>query len=378
MDPLSILLVEDNPGDVRLLESYLWETSFPWKMRHTSYLEKAVQLAASEPSDVCLLDLSLPDGFGLDTVTKMCLSCPLMPIVVMTSLNDEGMAVAAVRQGAQDYLVKNQLNSQLLTRSIRYAIERKKSEEALAQTVSELRKMDALKDKFLSIVSHDLRNPLTVIIGVLELMGSGFYGSITPLQHEAVTDAIQSADRMNRLIRDLLDVSRIEAGNLVLDRRPVSLLMILRRIVFEADIVGRGRGIRVVGDWKHEDLMVQVDPDRMTQAIENVVANALRFANQEVQLSVTSNAGEIRLSITDDGPGIPSQELSKIFDRFTQADTERSKGGLGLGLSVAREIILAHGGRVWAENLSYRLDTDLSDHLSGACFTIVLPYKKEE
>ncbi len=84
MDPLSILLVEDNPGDVRLLESYLWETSFPWKMKHTSYLEKAVQLAASEPCDVCLLDLSLPDGFGLDTVTKMYLSCPLMPIVVMT------------------------------------------------------------------------------------------------------------------------------------------------------------------------------------------------------------------------------------------------------------------------------------------------------
>ena len=127
--------------------------------------------------------------------------------------------------------------------------------------------------------------------------------------------------------------------------------------------------------------MIQVDPDRMTQAIENIVSNALRFASHEVQLSVTTDANEIRILIADDGPGIPPSELSKIFDRFTQADTERSKGGLGLGLSVAQEIILAHGGRVWAENLSYRLDTDLSDHISdhisGACFTIVLPYTKE-
>ncbi|MFQ5814085.1 MAG: histidine kinase dimerization/phospho-acceptor domain-containing protein, partial [Anaerolineae bacterium] len=214
--PIKVLLVEDNPGDARLIREALAEAGTArFKLAHIEHLREGLQRLAEGGIDVVLLDLSLPDGQGLDTFTRMHAAKPDIPIVVLTGLDDETLAVKAVRGGAQDYLVKGEVNGKMLSRVLRYAIERKRMHELEAANAA-LNEGNRAKSRFLATISHELLTPLTAIIGFSELLQDQDFGPLKEKQAEYFNIILTKSRHLLALINDVLDFTKVEAGKLEL------------------------------------------------------------------------------------------------------------------------------------------------------------------
>jgi signal transduction histidine kinase len=230
---------------------------------------------------------------------------------------------------------------------------------ARAEAESAVRTRDAV----VSIVSHDLRNPLMAILGsadlLLELTEEGHDTERTQL-----ATLKHAADSMNRLIRDLLDVTRLESGPLPVQRRHVNLMDVVDDVVDMFQIVVRARRLTLHREAPAQRPMVLGDRDRLAQALSNLVANAVKFTPDggQVKISIEVHVSGIRACVRDTGPGIPSEQIPHLFDRFWQASRNDSRG-LGLGLSIVKAIVEAHGGSV-------SVDSVLKE---GTTFSVDLP-----
>jgi len=284
----------------------------------------------------------------MNTVTRMNVAASNKPIVVLTGLNDEVVALEAVRKGAQDYLVKGQIDSTLLLRALRYAIECKRIN-------IELEKLNELKNQFLGMAAHDLRNPLAVVKTcsdfLLEPLGQN-------LPAEKKTDFMRrikrNAEFMLKLIDDLLDVSRIESGKLVLDLKPVDMMALIERNIEMNGMLAGVKGIQLLFQSNGPVPRVRADGARLEQVLNNLVSNAIKFSNPgtRVEISIGAENTNLVVSVSDEGPGIPVDELDKLFKPFAQTSVTSTAGekSTGLGLAIARKIVQAHKGRIWAES----------------------------
>ena len=215
--PLRVLLVEDNPGDVRLLQEMFDETgSIKVELTHRGNVEEALSHLATNAPNVVLLDLDLPDAEGLGAVRKVHEYAPRIPLVVLTGRDDESLATGALQEGAQDYLIKGKIEPQALLRAIRYAIERQRMQVEIAQ-VKGLQLQ--LRDDFISTVSHELRTPLTSIRGALGLLDGHALGELPEKAEAMVKIALQNSERLVRIINDILDVEKIKSGGLEMPSR---------------------------------------------------------------------------------------------------------------------------------------------------------------
>lgn len=224
---------------------------------------------------------------------------------------------------------------------------------AVVTDVSERKATEQTKDEFLSVASHELRTPLTSIRGALGLLVGGVVGELPPAALRMLEIAVQSTDRLIRLINDILDLERLTTGKLVLSLEPCDAVSLVSRAVEEmrgaADVVNvEIRALSIDGQ-------VWADPDRIIQTLANLIGNAIKFSPPRSVIEVKSEiAGdELRFSVTDSGPGIPGDQLETVFERFRQVDGSdtRAKGGTGLGLTISRSIIEQHGGRIWVESV---------------------------
>jgi PAS domain S-box-containing protein len=210
------------------------------------------------------------------------------------------------------------------------------------------------RDDVLAVVSHDLGNPLSAIrIGTTLLLRA--MGPDRPLGGgwEHLAGIKQSVEQMERLIRDLLEVKRIEAGQLALDARPVRPTALVANVVEMMAPLAEGKSIAIEAHVAHSLPLVSADGVRVVQALSNLVGNAVKFthAGGRVEIRAQLAKHEVIFSVIDDGPGIDADDLDRIFDRFWQARRSRDTGGgLGLGLAIVKGIVHAHGGRVWAES----------------------------
>jgi signal transduction histidine kinase len=330
-DPVRTLLVEDNPGDARLLRALLPDG---FALVHVERLADA--LVAARETDVVLLDLSLPDSQGLETFRRLHAAVPDVPVLVLTGHDDSEGAVRAVREGAQDWLVKGHVETDLLGRALRYAIERNR----LARRLAELDRMRAL---FLSVVSHDLKSPAASILAGIDLLLGGRIGELDPRQRRALDLMRRNALRQTRLVDDLLAVAVIEAGAMALHPAEVDLGVLVAQIAEELGPLAIERGVALRTEVSGATVL-RADPDRLAQAVANLVANAVKFAGTEVV--VRASAGTV--VVEDDGPGLPPALVDHLFERFVRGEGERA--GSGLGLSIVRGIAELHGGTVRAEN----------------------------
>jgi signal transduction histidine kinase len=361
---LRLLLVEDNPGDARLLKEELKEvTSARFDVRHVMRLAEAAQVAREPGLDVVLLDLSLPDGQGLSNIERMVQAAPTLPLVVLTGTDDEQLAMRAVHAGAQDYLVKGQVTGPLLVRALRYAIERKRAEEGLKREEA-ARQTAVFREQFLGILGHDLRNPLQAISGNAALLLR--YGGLSEPQRKAVHRISSSSDRMARMIGDLLDFTRTRlGGGYTLQRTEMNVHDVLRQVVEELEVAHPGRKFELNvsgtgwGEW---------DMGRIAQAASNLVGNAVQYSPEDsaVRVSARDEDEGVRVEVRNGGSPIPAERMPHIFDPFVRGrDGARSGGraGLGLGLYITHEIVKAHGG-----SLQVR-----STEAEGTCFWMNLP-----
>lgn len=504
---MRVLLIEDNPADAYLVREYLRAGDPSIESEIVERIASGVQAIAKGHFDVVLLDMSLPDGGGLEAVKRVHGVAPGLPIVILSGQQDEALAMQAVQEGAQDYLVKGHVDEFILLRALHYAIERQQLLDRLAASEARLKsenqllrritdaagrlfsmldakeiirllaaearhlfggtavslytiaddgevatlegdsdaqpdafarrgfalrgalldgarhrvalpiagttgnnewlldlhlppeaafdendvfaldllrhyigiaiqnvalfgelesqrasviKLNQLKDDLIAVLAHDLKGPLTSIIGFSELLRERLVEGDEAV--EAARTIHDSALRLSHLADDTLTLSRAEQGEIRLALDAVDVVALLGEIVSP---LRRQRRIDI--ENRAENAHVPGDTERLRQVFENVISNAVKYSpeGEPVTISVSGDATEVRIAVSDRGIGVPEEEIQFLFDRFSRGSNAKGSAikGTGLGLYLAGSLVRNHGGRIEVKS---RLN-------EGSTFTVVLP-----
>ena len=388
---INVLLVDDDALDRRLVGLVLTNSTGPIRFGVTpaQNLHEAIEKLPGSNFGIILLDLNLPDSRGTETVQKIFNIVPDVPIVVLTGLDDEDAGLEAIRSGAEDYLVKGSGLEYTLIKTIRYAIERKRSEVSLLETKQELEKINArlvkattesnrmaaeaekantAKSQFLANMSHEIRTPMNAIIGFGEVLSEE---SLTDEQREYVRLILDSGRHLLNLINDILDFSKIEAGKMQIENVECNIIELLANVESLTTPAAKKKNLEFsVICAQDMPQSVITDPAKLRQCLINLASNAIKFTeNGSVKIVAHPVVKEDKLfmefQVTDTGVGIPSDKLATIFDSFTQADgsTTRKYGGTGLGLAITKQLAILMGGDI---NVT-------SESGKGSTFTLIIP-----
>lgn len=351
-DPvMRLLLVEDSPTAVMLVRMLLdeWDDQRV-ELSQAESLAEAMERLGGQSFDLILLDLTLSDACGLHSVHAVYAAAPATPIVVLTASDDEELGLRALQSGAQDYLIKDDTDRRLLRRAIRYAIERKRGEEALREAKERAEAATHAKSSFIANLSHELRTPLNAIIGFTDIMQSGLMGVMENARYlEYVRDINQAGQHLLDLINDIMDLSRIEAGRLELHESVVPLPSVVDFVL--SVVRDRARAARIGLDAEVSDDLPQVRADgvRLRQILLNLLTNAVKFTppGGAVRLRAeVAGDGWLVLTVIDNGVGMTEEELRTALTAFGRIH-KRSNGdveGAGLGLPLTAKLVELHGG----------------------------------
>ncbi|MDP3037521.1 MAG: response regulator, partial [Rhodocyclaceae bacterium] len=220
----------------------------------------------------------------------------------------------------------------------------------LVRDITERKRVEQMKSEFVSTVSHELRTPLTSIAGALGLITGGAVGELPPPMKPLIDIAHKNSQRLIHLINDLLDMEKIAAGKMHFDMQLLALMPLVEQALEVNKGYGESRRVRFALTERVEDLEVRIDSQRLQQVMANFLSNAAKFSPEggQVEVAVQRRGGRVRVSVRDYGPGIPDEFRTRIFEKFSQADSSdtRQKGGTGLGLAITRELIERMGGAV--------------------------------
>lgn len=457
-----VLLIEDNPGDARLLCEFLVTADgASFEVEQADHLSTALSCLAEGGIDIVLLDLGLPDSQSLHSLSKVRAQAPHIPVVVLTSRDEDELGREAVLHGAQDYLIKDTINGELLARSIRYAMERnemllrlaeieeaharkearlrkviessadgiiivdksgivrfinhaaeamldrqadtllgkafgfpivgrtgteieiirrdgeptiaemravdtdwegeaadlislhaiterKRAEEILARQTEELARSNVELDQFAYVVSHDLQEPLRAIGGYLRLLQKRNKGRLDADSEKYITRTVDAALRMQKLINDLLDYSRVHSRGTPFE--PTDCNAILSRALVHLSDAIEESGAVVAADPLP---VVHGDDTQLTQLFKNLISNAIRFcgaAPPRVHISAVRKEEAWVFSVRDNGIGIDPKYADRIFIIFKRLHGRRKYPGTGIGLAICKKIVERHRGRIWVES----------------------------
>ncbi|MEB3291802.1 MAG: ATP-binding protein [Synechococcales bacterium] len=367
-----VLIVEDNAADAAMLKRTFARVNQSWQVVHVSLLSNAIEqyqaslisedlLAAhidspTSPFTLILLDLGLPDADGLTGLTVLRELAPEVTIVILTGLDDEALALQAMAEGAQDYLIKDSINSQRLTRSIRYAIERQQllrklqeSERLSWQMLQQEKELNQLKSSFISTVSHEFRNPLAVIRTAADLIRLNGKHLSAEKQQRFLSQIIYSVDNLLDWINEILLMNRMEAQGVNFSPSWIDFQQFCEQLVDNWQLSAGDRcslKSSIQGDFYN----VWLDSALMHHVCNNLLSNAVKYSREggliclEVQRQVTQQQEWIFLTIQDQGIGIPADQMHRVFDSFYRCSNTDGIAGTGLGLAIAKGCVEAHQG----------------------------------
>jgi len=365
----SVLMIEDNLADARLIREMLAGASPPHvQLEHATSLSAGLASLAERNADAVLLDLTLPDSAGMDTFLTAHASAPNVPIVVLSGLSDEAVASRAVEEGAQDYLVKGQVDGNTLVRAIEYAIRRHALHEELQLIASELERRNVELSAFTYSVSHDLKEPLRTIEAFSQFVMEDYAERLDAQGKDYLQRMAAAAARLKQMIEDLLLLSR--AGQRPEQVIPVPLGEVMAEIVaaLEGSISEKGARVQVDGALP----VLLADRARVEQIFGNLISNGLKFnrsAPPVVEVGVASiDGGLATVFVRDNGIGIDPRYNERIFQIFQRLHRREEFDGTGAGLAIVKRAAEAMGGRVW-------LNSKLGE---GATFYVSLPLYRAE
>jgi len=359
-DPHTILLVEDNPSDARLIEEYLGEPSWSGQrdaptVRHVDRLADAVD-SRGDAVDVILLDLGLPDSNGFETLETMLEAAGDEPVVVLTGLDDDSVDVEAVERGAQDFLVKDDIDPKLLQRTLKYAVERERQQQALERRNEEL----ALLNR---IVRHDIKNDLTVILG----WGDALEEHIEPSGREHLDQIMSASEHIAGIAETAGEFMEILDGESDPELHHVRLEPVLEREVEKARSAHGAATITVTDDVPAG---LEVTANALVSSVfRNLLNNAVTHndkSDPEISVAVETAAETVTVHVADNGPGVPDSHKPEIFGR---GEMGAKSHGSGIGLYLVNTLVDMYEGEVTIEDRSEWLG---DPELDGSVFSVTL------
>ena len=330
----NILIVDDMPANVLLLVKMLTQRGYNTRAVTSGRL--ALQAARAEPPDLILLDITMPEMNGYEVCEQLKADAALkeIPVIFISALNETIDKVKAFSAGGVDYVTKPFQFEEVYAR---------------VQTHLQLRRLEKLRDDLTHMVVHDLRNPLSVIFGLLDILDQ----DAGALSHGAKTFlplARLCAGEMLSMIGSLLDVSKMGAGEMKLQSVPCDLSALTRAVLATTQPQSAHRTVTL--EASDAPPAVTADAGLIRRVLQNLIGNALKHtpAGGDVRIVVTPRGGEVRVDITDHGPGIAPEYQQRIFEKFSQLEEGANNMGTGLGLTFCKLAVEAHGGRIGVES----------------------------
>lgn len=369
---VSILLIEDNPGDQLIVKKHLAQSESPeFEVTLTTSFEQAKQSLLTSCFDTILLDLTLPDSDGLETFFELYNLASDTPIIILTGLDVQELAAQAVREGAQDYLVKGEHLNVLLIRSILYGIERRhrlSQELELARTQVHMQTMQT----FMQDVTHDLKTPLSVIITSGQLL-SHYVSLDNPKVVKHLQNIMNQSDRLKHMINSILELSQLTLIDEIAtdDLYRFDLGVIIKKITEDLSELAASREIKLYCDVEYP-INLYASEEMLIRLLNNLIYNAITHTPPKGQVWVELDKVESQaiIKVNDTGVGIPDDSIPHVFDRFYRVDKSResSTGNSGLGLSIVQRIVELHYGHIEVE----------SEVDKGTQFKVTLPISSDE
>jgi two-component system, sensor histidine kinase and response regulator len=372
-----ILVADDVPANVELLFDQLHVLGF----RAIAAADGPSALVAcfEQKPDLCILDVSMPAGdLGVDdrsTGFEVCRRIKRdprsarIPVIFVTALNDTTDRVKAIEAGGDDFLTKPH-NRLVLGARVRSLLKLKAATDALEESLRKQKELEKVRDDLMKMIVHDLKSPLTSMIGAMEMLIDGDFGALTSDQRSALSDAEGRAEDLLALIEDLLEVARLEETRLALDLAPLAPGALLAEVRHEWEIRFQQEHASSVVELADDAPVIEADHALLKRVFGNLIQNSLTHSARAVTVTLGARreSDGILFTVADDGVGIPVEYHDIIFRKFEQVKTPHIPRvrSSGLGLAFCKLVVEAHGGRIWVKS---------GGQMIGSAFHFWLPEK---
>ena len=357
------ILVVDDEETLRLtLKTRLRSAGF--EIDVASDGKEALEKLKHDAFDAVLLDINMPRMNGIEALDHIAQLYPKTEVIMLTGFADFSMAIDCLKKGAKDYLVKPIEPTELITRL-----------KSLLRAKASERKLHALQQEYMSTFLHDLHGPLTTIDSTFEHFLEGKSGTLSKEQGFLLKYAGDLSNRMFKRVKDMIDLSQFEAGAMKLEPKPVDVGTLAETVCIRYDILARGKGLTLHKSIQHNLPQVNCDFDKVVQAVDNILDNAIKFTDERGAITVSvartkvdddkKKVDSILCSVKDTGEGIAADELPLVFHKYKEqlVNKPRELKTTKLGLVITKHIVEAHGGKIWVE----------SDVGKGTTFFFTLP-----
>jgi signal transduction histidine kinase len=352
---LRFVLVEDNPIDVELEQRALRRAGFDFTSVVVQTAEDFTREITALRPDLVLADFNLPQWSGMEALDILKREQPGVPLILVTGALGEVTAVECLKSGISDYILKGSLTR--LPVAIRRALheqhlleQRKQAEREKEAYMQELKRSNAELEQFAYVASHDLQEPLRMVASYTELLAERYRGKLDPNADKFIGYAVDGAQRMQRLIRDLLAYARVTSQAKPPQRTDTSAVL--------ASVIG---GMRTTVESSHAEIVcgtlpeVMADQSQLAQVFQNLISNAIKFHSDrpprvEINAQANDNDGTWDFSVKDNGIGMDMESAGRIFEMFQRLHSREEYEGNGIGLTIAKRIVERHGGRIWCES----------------------------
>lgn len=334
----SILIVDDVPENLRLLAAMLQQQGF--RVRSATSSRRALEAARRAPPDLILLDICMPDlnGFEVCSQLKNDPTTQEIPVIFISAISETDDKIKAFRAGCVDYITKPFQELEVLAR-VKTQLKLRRQNQELEDNYRRLKELEELRNSLTHMLVHDMANPLMAIRGSLEMLEDLESASLTTAGVQHLAGAVAGTDRLMRMTSEMLLVSKLEAEKLTLKLAPCNLVTLAQKAI-------TSKQIHVAA--KVDVMMLILDRELIERVLQNLAGNALKFSppNKKVDITISAAAGQVRVEVTDSGPGIAPEFHEKIFEKFGQVGAGASRRGTGLGLAFCKLVVEAHGGQI--------------------------------